>query len=665
MKRRISPMLLAAATVAALIPITSASASDLVEVTGTVSSPSGIESAGHVYFVQDGGVVDLADIVDGAYSVLLPAGEYDAHFYLGARLGETPTNEVLFNKPVVIGPGAPELVTDIAMQPVTVDVTDDEGEPLPGDVRLGCSKSRGGYSFWRVAGSGERTLWGLEASQCTLGVNSDGLARSQDLALGSEPRTVSLSMETHQLGGALDLPAQWASQVTVSTRIGFSEISRVTVPSTADQYAIPTLSGPQQVQVEAHTSAPFRSLRIQRPVDVQDDAVVDVVVPSAPVQVHVAGAQPSAELPVLLTCESQQGGHTRLAYSSVYRESDGGPATVLGLPTSADMTCTLRVTVADRDVDASVSVKASGVNAITLDLSTGEVTYADADGVDEAVEAQAPNGGDGNADGVPDAEQDNVTSLPRSGGAPDPDAGTWVTLAAPAGTTLEDVTTSDAASLPAPPDGVTFPAGLVSFRLSGIAPGSTQTIEVVTPGTQAVLDYAKFHDGTWSLLPRERVEGSAGLTRISLTDGGAGDADGQPNGVIVDPGGIADLADLYRFDGFLNPINDPRSMPSAPMSVFKRNSTVPVAFVLKDASGNVVTPGSPPRWLTPTRLSATSAGVNESVLTAPATDDGEFVLHGDRWQYNWSTKTLTPGYTYRIGARLDDGSTHYVTVALR
>jgi hypothetical protein len=33
--------------------------------------------------------------------------------------------------------------------------------------------------------------------------------------------------------------------------------------------------------------------------------------------------------------------------------------------------------------------------------------------------------------------------------------------------------------------------------------------------------------------------------------------------------------------------------------------------------------------------------------------------------YNWSTKNLPAGYYYRIGVRLDDGTTYTVNVGLR
>ena len=117
----------------------------------------------------------------------------------------------------------------------------------------------------------------------------------------------------------------------------------------------------------------------------------------------------------------------------------------------------------------------------------------------------------------------------------------------------------------------------------------------------------------------------------------------------------------YRFDGFLAPVNDPAS----PVSIFKAGSTVSVPFILKRANGQTVTPATRPVWVTPLRGVRTTAPVNEAVSTVPGTSGSAFVWKNNRWQFDWSTKGVSAGYLYRIGVRLDDGSTHYLTVGLR
>ncbi|MEU7525085.1 PxKF domain-containing protein [Saccharothrix sp. NPDC042600] len=118
----------------------------------------------------------------------------------------------------------------------------------------------------------------------------------------------------------------------------------------------------------------------------------------------------------------------------------------------------------------------------------------------------------------------------------------------------------------------------------------------------------------------------------------------------------------YRFSGYLQPVNDPAN----PVSVFKAGSTVPVKFQLFDAAGTPVQAATPPTWLTPVRGGATTTPVNESAGTETPTG-GTF-----RWDetarhhiYTWQTKGLTPGYHYKIGVKLDDGQTKYVTVGLK
>jgi hypothetical protein len=101
------------------------------------------------------------------------------------------------------------------------------------------------------------------------------------------------------------------------------------------------------------------------------------------------------------------------------------------------------------------------------------------------------------------------------------------------------------------------------------------------------------------------------------------------------------------------------------MSVFKAGSTVPVAFTLKRANGTTATPVSKPTWIAPLRGARTSASVNEAVSNLKGTSGSSFVLKNGQWTFNWSTKGLSAGYVYRIGVRLDDGSTHYVNVGLR
>jgi hypothetical protein len=125
----------------------------------------------------------------------------------------------------------------------------------------------------------------------------------------------------------------------------------------------------------------------------------------------------------------------------------------------------------------------------------------------------------------------------------------------------------------------------------------------------------------------------------------------------------------YRFDGFLQPINDTAHTLTCgspcPASTFKGRSTVPVKFELKDADGVVVESASAPRWITPQMVGPTSSQVDETVVSEPATTDSVYVLDGSHYRYNWSTKGFATGYFWKIGVAFDDGQTYYVNIALR
>jgi hypothetical protein len=124
---------------------------------------------------------------------------------------------------------------------------------------------------------------------------------------------------------------------------------------------------------------------------------------------------------------------------------------------------------------------------------------------------------------------------------------------------------------------------------------------------------------------------------------------------------------VYRFDGFLQPINDTAHQVDLTTSVFKGGSTVPVKFQLKRADGGVVQGNTAPVWQAPTKGSATTAAVDESLYSVPADSASAYRWDSSAQQYiyNWGTSGLVRNYYYRIGVRLDDGQTYFVNIALR
>ncbi|MGW5238156.1 OmpL47-type beta-barrel domain-containing protein [Monashia sp. NPDC004114] len=123
---------------------------------------------------------------------------------------------------------------------------------------------------------------------------------------------------------------------------------------------------------------------------------------------------------------------------------------------------------------------------------------------------------------------------------------------------------------------------------------------------------------------------------------------------------------IYRFDGFLQPINDTAHQVGTSTSIFKAGSTVPTKLQLKKADGTVVQSVEALGWLTPVKGSGTSAAVDESVYT-PAADSGtdyKYDSTDKQYMYNWKTGSAG-GFYWRIGVQLDDGQTYYVNIGLR
>jgi hypothetical protein len=86
---------------------------------------------------------------------------------------------------------------------------------------------------------------------------------------------------------------------------------------------------------------------------------------------------------------------------------------------------------------------------------------------------------------------------------------------------------------------MTFPQGFFSFNIEGLADGQSVMIEITFPDNVPVgSQYWKYQNNQWIQIPIGSDDGD-NVIYIVLTDGGIGDSDGEANGVIVDPGGIA------------------------------------------------------------------------------------------------------------------------------
>ncbi len=88
------------------------------------------------------------------------------------------------------------------------------------------------------------------------------------------------------------------------------------------------------------------------------------------------------------------------------------------------------------------------------------------------------------------------------------------------------------------PVGYEFRNGLVSYKVGGVPSGGTVTVKITSPdaipaGSKVFkADSTGFHEIGNAVL-------SGNTLTLTLTDGGSGDSDGQANGIIFDPVGVA------------------------------------------------------------------------------------------------------------------------------
>jgi hypothetical protein len=172
----------------------------------------------------------------------------------------------------------------------------------------------------------------------------------------------------------------------------------------------------------------------------------------------------------------------------------------------------------------------------------------DGDGAIDPLEDAAPNGGDGNNDGIQDSTQVNVASFPGS-------AGEYVVIEAPASASIHSLdilgATFALANPPAFPglfDVLDFSNGFAGFDLDGIAPGAAASVtETLTSGADTYYAFGPTSDNTTPHWYEFLYDGMTGAEIIGnqiilhYVDGGRGDSDlDNANGAIkASPGGPA------------------------------------------------------------------------------------------------------------------------------
>lgn len=191
----------------------------------------------------------------------------------------------------------------------------------------------------------------------------------------------------------------------------------------------------------------------------------------------------------------------------------------------------------------------------------GGLADDDGDGIPQLVEDLVPTlsgdtTGDGNGDGVPDQEQQDVSSVPfKKTPLPsiNPEAEpVFVSLvggsdngkSSGSTTNLSNVRQTDKPDTA--PDNLDMPIGLVEFVADVGSAGATESFSLYVEGSVPVSGYWKqdSNDDWVNLASPEYggkivLEGNKLRLDFQITDGGEFDADGEANGVIVDPGALS------------------------------------------------------------------------------------------------------------------------------
>ncbi len=150
---------------------------------------------------------------------------------------------------------------------------------------------------------------------------------------------------------------------------------------------------------------------------------------------------------------------------------------------------------------------------------------------------------DTDGDGVPDGM--DTTPNDATQATPKLVSGETVVINAPIGTTLSHsrVLAMDDVSLnnSNKPTDVTFDYGVIAFNLNGISVGETKdvTLKFSSDIPSGAKVYKVMPDGYVDFSDHATINYVNSTVTITLVDGGAGDADGVANGVIVDPVALA------------------------------------------------------------------------------------------------------------------------------
>ncbi len=223
-----------------------------------------------------------------------------------------------------------------------------------------------------------------------------------------------------------------------------------------------------------------------------------------------------------------------------------------------------------------------------------------------------------------------------------------------------------------PADSVTNVGGYYDFAISDLpVPGAS--VNVVIPQTQAIPAnsvYRKFVAGQWRNFAEGGADtvasarGSAGLcpppqsdqfrpglnvgdwcVRLTISDGGANDADGQVNGSVLDPGGVGVISSVTvtgkssgggSFDWVL-------LLAACGLLAYRSRRGFAALLVLASATASA---GDVPYWYAGVSLAQARSGVSDSDVAAALQESGDplTVRIDDRERFAWQ---IRGGYQWK------------------
>lgn len=178
----------------------------------------------------------------------------------------------------------------------------------------------------------------------------------------------------------------------------------------------------------------------------------------------------------------------------------------------------------------------------------------DSDGVDNAIEAAAPNNGDANNDGTPDNQQEKVASTLS------PVSNAYVSVETASCNSINSLIVNKEPTTPSETDKTyDYPVGLADFTLTGCGVGATETITQYYFGNYEVNKVVarKYNENSHTFttisgatVAQVTIGGQKAIKlQYVVQDGGSLDADGIANGVIVDPVGLGVLSGSLESTG--------------------------------------------------------------------------------------------------------------------